>query len=662
MPATQISGQLGSARLGLFNLGSPGPRTIQQARIDSFTVDNIGPVFPGATVNLSWATKFASTITLSGIGAVGASGSQAVNPTVTTTYTLTASDGVNPVQTQSITVLVISPASFKRAAQGGPVVSNTISCNIQLDIGDLVVVAACSNTANINNDMTVSDNLGNVYELDVQGATGTFDSSPANSVHAGTLALFSTVVTVAGMATITNTSGPNDMIGIMVCTYSIPTGMKFAQGAKMIGDSAPDPIQTFGTAAYNCANSLILTIIIEGFNVLHTSLDGDTSRVQIPGFAIAGHGGYSSAMFDAIVAGVPGGARNSNIQDTALLGSSGFGAPNILVAVYSAPLPRPLGLNNQAAVRPSLGSNIQGYAGQPNVDVSLPYLPQLGDLIFVAAEAFWGFAPAPIPNFSVSDNYGNIYRQLLAWQGGVLGFPPTQDAAAMFYTIVQNVPASGVFTARVIMTPVNGPGIVGIAAYSGVSLNPANFQSASLVLKTTEGSNSRIFSGQITVGAQSFLIAFVAAQQGAGNNVPTPFMATDGYSIDAHWDIAQVYITPLNSWPRMETGAWMHKVVNTGTYDGQGLAFGFQFGGITLASTPVVPPLTIACPAVLTFQVGVPFSQPIRVLGGVPPYQFSILAGSLPTGVTLNPATGVVSGTPTIQGTFPTTFRVIDSA
>ena len=75
-----------------------------------------------------------------------------------------------------------------------------------------------------------------------------------------------------------------------------------------------------------------------------------------------------------------------------------------------------------------------------------------------------------------------------------------------------------------------------------------------------------------------------------------------------------------------------------------------QTGDIISGSSSA--PLSVSCPAVTTGTVGVAFnSGAMSASGGTAPYIYSIV-GTLPAGLTLNTATGAVTGTPTAAGIF----------
>ncbi len=71
-------------------------------------------------------------------------------------------------------------------------------------------------------------------------------------------------------------------------------------------------------------------------------------------------------------------------------------------------------------------------------------------------------------------------------------------------------------------------------------------------------------------------------------------------------------------------------------------------------------PPVITCDSPPDGTVGTPYTHTFPASGGDTPYTFSIIAGSLPGGLTLDSATGIVSGTPTTIGTFPFTIQVSD--
>ncbi len=72
------------------------------------------------------------------------------------------------------------------------------------------------------------------------------------------------------------------------------------------------------------------------------------------------------------------------------------------------------------------------------------------------------------------------------------------------------------------------------------------------------------------------------------------------------------------------------------------------------------PALTIVTQALTPGSVGKLYQQSIQVVGGIQPYAFNIATGPLPGGITLNPQTGVLSGTPSATGTFSVTLQVTD--
>ena len=128
----------------------------------------------------------------------------------------------------------------------------------------------------------------------------------------------------------------------------------------------------------------------------------------------------------------------------------------------------------------------------------------------------------------------------------------------------------------------------------------------------------------------------------------TPPTATDG--CDAHPTIvlvSDVTTPPDASGTYTETKTW--KAVD---------ACGNQSGTVSQTITVVPCALDLRCSGAAG-QVGVFYSSALVASGGVPPYVFSIVSGSLPPGLMLNPD-GTITGIPTEAGNFTYTAKVVD--
>ena len=89
--------------------------------------------------------------------------------------------------------------------------------------------------------------------------------------------------------------------------------------------------------------------------------------------------------------------------------------------------------------------------------------------------------------------------------------------------------------------------------------------------------------------------------------------------------------------------------------------------GSTAATAPVAAPNTPTTPVTLgatTFApglVGVAYSKTLLANGGSAPFTFSLVAGTMPAGTSINSA-GVISGTPLVAGTSNFTLQLTDSS
>ena len=82
---------------------------------------------------------------------------------------------------------------------------------------------------------------------------------------------------------------------------------------------------------------------------------------------------------------------------------------------------------------------------------------------------------------------------------------------------------------------------------------------------------------------------------------------------------------------------------------------------VTDPAVPPVPPVEITTSPLAGATKGAVFSQQLSATGGKPPYTWAVTAGALPSGLSLATATGIISGTPGVSGSFSFTVTATDS-
>jgi hypothetical protein len=82
---------------------------------------------------------------------------------------------------------------------------------------------------------------------------------------------------------------------------------------------------------------------------------------------------------------------------------------------------------------------------------------------------------------------------------------------------------------------------------------------------------------------------------------------------------------------------------------------------IVKVNSSIALPLTVRTSALAGGTVGTGYSQTLQAAGGASPYSWAVTVGSLPAGLSLNGSTGVISGTPSSNGTSNFTVTATDS-
>lgn len=156
-----------------------------------------------------------------------------------------------------------------------------------------------------------------------------------------------------------------------------------------------------------------------------------------------------------------------------------------------------------------------------------------------------------------------------------------------------------------------------------------------------------------TLAAASYGAAYTQSLQATGGTPAYSWSITSGslpsgLALGASTGVISGHPTAAGSWSFTVTVRDSGRPAQT-----QSASFSLSVAGT---------PLQIVTPAMAAATVGAGYTQTLQATGGKPGYQWAIVSGNLPAGLTLAPSTGVISGTPTASGKASFVAAVSDSS
>jgi hypothetical protein len=215
--------------------------------------------------------------------------------------------------------------------------------------------------------------------------------------------------------------------------------------------------------------------------------------------------------------------------------------------------------------------------------------------------------------------------------------------------------ASGTLPAGLTLNPATG-------VISGTPTQTGNFP-VTLTATDANGCTGTSSTYTIVIGCQTITVNNPSNANGiAGSSFSETFTQTNGIGTIA-WSIASGTL-PAGLTLNPATGVVSGTPTQTGSFPITVTATDANSCSGTSATYTIVigcQTLTVTNPSNANGTAGSPFSETFTQAGGIGTITWSLASGTLPAGLTLNPSTGVVSGTPTQTGSFPITVTATDA-
>jgi len=348
------------------------------------------------------------------------------------------------------------------------------------------------------------------------------------------------------------------------------------------------------------------------------------------------------------------------------------------------------GANNTGAifrVTPAGGyTQIYSFPAPNNGEAPAPY----AGLIEGSDGNLYGVTTDPVyPGNAYRITLDGQFEAVYNFQGGADGAQPNGNlllgSDGNFYGVTQSGGANtGTLGGTVFELTPSGDHTV-LYSFCSVTDCPDGAEPIGALIQASDGN---FYGATLTGGPSGYGVVYeLAPSAGLSPDVQLSLSNSDillGSPVTLSWQVSNAFSATLQrcyafvqddaagagNWSGLQTGTLSGNLylgssaltpTARGTYTYALTCGGVESGFATLAVT-VPPPLAITTASLPAATAGVQYSAVLEGSGGVTPYLWSVSSGSLPSGITLNGTTGVISGTPAQAGTGNFTVQLTDSA
>lgn len=413
------------------------------------------------------------------------------------------------------------------------------------------------------------------------------------------------------------------------------TASNYTVAAADVGSTLRASVTATNSGGSSTAASALTATVTGSVTITTTSLPaGQKSSVYSATLAVAGGvspytwsivsgtlpAGLALAPSTGVISGTPTTAGTSSFTAQVRDGNAQIGTKALSIVITAA----------AGGIAMVQSTSVQG-TRVPSLALAFPAANTAGNLIV----AFVRMSSSS-QTVSITDSAGNVYADAVSQVQNADG-----HQVHLFYA--RNI-AGGANTVTATFTATNTHPWMAVYEYRGLSTtNPLDRTAAA------QGSDANPTTGPTaaTTSSNELIFAGMGFQSNYGG------VAAAG----ASYTLAQQ--NTATSRAANETAL----ASVTGSYTAAlGLSSPATWTAVvaTFAATSASAPPGITTSSLPGGQKDSPYSAAVAVAGGVAPYTWSIASGALPAGLTLAPATGVISGTPSAAGTSTFTVQVRD--